>query len=181
MRKRQLEELNRLSIEEFQAAPKRPVVVLLDNVRSMHNVGSVLRTADAFRVEKVYLCGITPKPPHRDIRKTAIGAEESVDWEGVADTLALVQRLKAEGYHLAAVEQTDSSHMLPDFVVQAEKYALIFGHEVGGVSDAVMAEVDEALEIPQYGTKHSLNVSVAAGIVMYVVAEELGGLRTTAF
>jgi 23S rRNA (guanosine2251-2'-O)-methyltransferase len=170
MRKVPIEEMNRLSVEEFQAASKRPLRVVLDNVRSMHNVGSVFRIADAFLLEKVHLCGITPTPPHREIRKTAIGAEQSVFWEHHAEIVPLLQQLKAEGYHLLAVEQTEPRTLLPDFQPDpTQKYAVILGHEITGVSDAALALVDTALEIPQFGTKHSLNVSVAAGIVLYAL------------
>jgi tRNA G18 (ribose-2'-O)-methylase SpoU len=169
MRKLKLEELGRLSPEEFKEASKHPVHILLDNIRSMHNVGAVLRSADAFLVEKVYLCGITPSPPHREIRKTAIGAEESVAWEVHANAMDLVAKLKREGFTLLALEQTASSLPLPDFqpnLIQ-EKYLLILGHEVDGVRQELIDLCDVALEIPQFGTKHSLNVSVAAGIALY--------------
>lgn len=169
MRKLKLEELGRKSTHEFKEAKKNPVHVLLDNIRSMHNVGSVLRSSDSFLVEKVYLCGITPKPPHREIRKTAIGAEESVDWEAHEDALALAKKLKADGYTILALEQTDASLDLPKFQTDLakEKYVLILGHEVEGVQQELIDLCDYALEIPQFGTKHSLNVSVAAGIALY--------------
>ncbi|MEL6132334.1 MAG: RNA methyltransferase [Bacteroidota bacterium] len=180
MRKLSIEELNRMSVEDFKAAPKVPVSVILDNVRSMHNVGAVLRTSDAFRVEKVYCCGITPTPPHREIRKTAIGAEESVSWEKRADVLELVHELKAAGYQILAVEQVDESIGLESLQVKkGEKYALVLGHEIQGVSDEVVAASDLAIEIPQYGTKHSLNISVATGIVLYkLIIEGLKSLET---
>ncbi len=167
MRKLKLEELNRLSIAEYQEADKHPVVVVLDNVRSMHNVGSVFRSSDAFRIEKLYLCGITPKPPHREIRKTAIGAEESVAWESHPDALSLVQSLQSEGYQIACIEQTDNSIPLHTFQPGDQPVAIILGHEVDGVSQSVAEVADVALEIPQFGTKHSLNVSVTAGIVLH--------------
>ena len=167
MRKRKLEELGRLSTEAYKAAAKHPITVVLDNVRSMHNVGSILRTADAFCIEKVYLCGITPTPPHREIRKTAIGAEESVDWEAAADVDLLIASLKRSGYRIACIEQTDKSIPLHTFEAGTAPLAVVFGHEVEGVSEAVVAMADLALEIPQFGTKHSLNVSVAAGIVLH--------------
>ncbi|RMG74871.1 MAG: TrmH family RNA methyltransferase [Bacteroidetes bacterium] len=171
MRKLSVTELNRLSMEDYQAAAKRPLVVVLDQVRSLHNVGSVFRTCDAFRVAKVYLCGITPQPPHREIRKTAIGAEESVAWEGRADTGALLDELIAEGYEVLVAEQTDQSVMLPDFRPQpGQAYAVVFGHEIDGVSEAALSRARAALEIPQGGTKHSLNISVAAGIVLYALS-----------
>jgi tRNA G18 (ribose-2'-O)-methylase SpoU len=173
MRKVPIEEMSRLSVEAFQAAPKRPVVILLDNVRSMHNVGSVFRSADAFLIEKVYLCGITPTPPHREIRKTAIGAEQSVDWAHHPEIVPLLQQLKAEGYQLLAVEQTEPRTLLPDFRPSPQqKYAVILGHEIHGVSEEALALVDASLEIPQHGTKHSLNVSVAAGIVLYALTAQ---------
>jgi len=173
MRKLKLEELGRHSVDTYKEIEKLPLVIVLDNVRSMHNVGAVLRSADAFKVAKVYMCGITPTPPHREIRKTAIGAEESVSWESIEDTAKLIPTLKQEGYRILAIEQTDSSLSLDQFKIEENgKYALILGHEVNGVSDEVIQESDIALEIPQYGTKHSLNISVAAGIVMYKLSVE---------
>ncbi|MEM6347044.1 MAG: RNA methyltransferase [Bacteroidota bacterium] len=170
--KRKLEELNRLSVEAFREAEKRPLVVILDQVRSMHNVGSVFRSADAFRIEKLYLCGITPKPPHREIRKTAIGATESVAWEAAEDALAVCQQLQAEGYQILALEQAHNSVMLPDFETQAnQKYAVVVGHEVDGVQQAIVDMADTVLEIPQFGTKHSLNVSVASGVILYALTK----------
>ena len=167
MRKLKLEELKRLSVAEFKATEKRPVVVILDNVRSMHNVGSVLRTSDAFLIEKVFLCGITPKPPHREIRKTAIGAEESVDWQAEKDAFTLVQKLQAEGFQIAVVEQADESIVLKEYKPGDVKLAVVFGHEVEGVQDKIVQIADVVLEIEQFGTKHSLNISVAAGIVLH--------------
>jgi len=169
MRKLKLEELGRMSPEEYKQVKKHAVHVLLDNIRSMHNVGSVLRSADAFKVEKVYLCGITPSPPHREIRKTAIGAEESVSWEVHKDALELARELKSQGFTLLALEQTDKSISLPNFSAELarSKYVLILGHEVEGVNQALIDLCDAALEIPQFGTKHSLNVSVATGIALY--------------
>ena len=168
MRKLRVEELNRLSVEDFQAAPKFPLVVVLDNVRSMHNVGSVFRTCDAFRVEKLYLCGITPRPPHREIHKTAIGAQDSVDWQYEAHILELLPQLKAEGYTLLAIEQAEGSNILTSYGVNpSNRYAIILGHEIQGVQQAVIDECHATLEIPQYGTKHSLNISVVAGIVVH--------------
>lgn len=169
MRKLKLEELGRMSTAEFKEAEKHPIHVLLDNIRSMHNVGSVLRSSDAFLVEKVYLCGITPKPPHREIRKTAIGAEESVDWEVHENALELAKSLQAQGFKLLALEQTEDSFPLADFAADLaqEKYLLILGHEVEGVQQALIDLCDYALEIPQFGTKHSLNVSVATGIALH--------------
>lgn len=173
-RKLKLEELNRLSVEEFKSAPKRKLSIVLDNVRSMHNVGAILRTSDAFLVEKVYLCGITPKPPHREIRKTAIGAEESVSWEAAGDALAIIQKLQQGGYKILALEQSEGSIALADFEANPDgKYVIVLGHEVEGVHQEIVNLADQVLEVPQYGTKHSLNVSVAAGIVIYCVAEQL--------
>ncbi|MEM6628862.1 MAG: RNA methyltransferase [Bacteroidota bacterium] len=168
MRKLRVEELNRLSVEAFREAPKLPLVCVLDNIRSMHNVGSVFRTADAFRLDKLYLCGITPHPPHREIRKTAIGAEYSVAWEGYSHTLELVKELKNLGWVLVAAEQTSNSVPLPEWKLDTQrKYALILGHEIEGVAQEVLDQCDLAVEIPQHGTKHSLNISVAAGICLY--------------
>lgn len=174
MRKTPIDEMQRLSTEAFQAAPKRRLIAVLDNVRSMHNVGSLFRTADAFRLEKLCLCGITPAPPHREIRKTAIGAEESVAWEHHPEIAPLLVALKAQGYHILAVEQTDDSLPLDQLSVDPEgRYALVFGHEISGVSDEALAHCDRALEIPQHGTKHSLNISVAAGIALYALGKEM--------
>ena len=174
MKKLKLEELNRLSIEEFKDAPKNQVALVLDNVRSMNNVGSAFRTADAFALEKIYLCGITATPPHRDIRKTALGAEEAVAWEHAADTAELCRKLKDEGYLVLAVEQAEGSTMLNQFQPEkAKKYALVFGNEVFGVDDKVMELADGCLEIPQYGTKHSLNISVSIGVVVWQVVAGL--------
>lgn len=168
MRKLKMEELNRVSVEEFKELPKLPVVLVLDNVRSLHNVGSAFRTGDAFRVEKIYLCGITGTPPNKEINKTALGATESVDWEHVVDTVALVQQLKADGYQLIALEQAENTTLLQDFMPDPEaKYAFIFGNEVFGVGDEVMPLVDTVVEIPQFGTKHSLNISVTVGVVVW--------------
>lgn len=172
MKKLKLEELNRLSVEEFKEAPKTPLVLVLDNVRSMNNVGSAFRTADAFALEKVYLCGITATPPHREIQKTALGAEQAVAWEHAADTAALCKKLKAEGYLVLAVEQAEGSIMLQHFKpAPNQKYALVFGNEVFGVEDTVMELADGCLEIPQYGTKHSLNISVSIGVVVWQLAK----------
>jgi 23S rRNA (guanosine2251-2'-O)-methyltransferase len=176
MKKRSMLALNRLSADDFKEAEKRPLVVVLDNVRSMHNVGAVFRTADAFALEKIWLCGITPTPPQREIHKTALGAEETVAWEHAPDVVALLHQLRAEAYCLVAVEQADESLLLPAFTpAPDQKYAIILGHEVEGVSDAALDVVDMALEIPQFGTKHSLNVSVAAGIVLYHFTAQLKG------
>jgi 23S rRNA (guanosine2251-2'-O)-methyltransferase len=167
-RKLSMHQLNRLTIYQYRQADKNPVCIVLDNVRSMNNVGSMFRSADCFGVEKVCLCGITAKPPHRDIHKTALGAEESMDWTYHENTAELCQVLKQEGYTLVAVEQVEGSVSLSDFKLEADKrYAIIFGNEVDGVSDDVLKFCDACLEIPQYGTKHSFNVSVCAGIVLW--------------
>ena len=171
MRKLPVEELNRLSLEAFKEAPKIPLICLLDNIRSMHNVGSVFRTADAFRLEKLFLCGITPTPPHREIRKTAIGAEHSVQWEQRKDSLALAQTLLADGWNLVAAEQTENSIPLHEWKVDIQqKYVLILGHEIEGVSQELINLCHQVVEIPQFGTKHSLNISVAAGICLHHIS-----------
>lgn len=172
MRKLTIEELGRISAQEFKTIKKHSVVVVLDNVRSMHNVGAIFRTCDAFLVEKLVLCGITAKPPHREIQKTALGATESVTWEYVEQTASAVVSLQEKGYKLVAVEQTDQSRQLQHFHPNiAEKYAFIFGNEAFGVSDDVVALAEEALEIPQFGTKHSLNIAVSVGIVLWHYAQ----------
>ena len=176
MRKLQIEEMGRLDVEAFRAAEKTPLVVVLDNVRSLHNVGSVFRTADAFRLAGVVLCGITAVPPAPEIHKTALGAEDSVQWSYFADTLDALAALRADGYGLLAVEQVEGSHTLSAFPVeQGRKYALVLGNEVKGVRQEVVDACDAAVEIPQYGTKHSLNVSVTAGIVMWEFFKRLRG------
>jgi 23S rRNA (guanosine2251-2'-O)-methyltransferase len=168
LRKLKLDELNRASVTEFKAQDKLPVVVVLDNVRSMHNVGSIFRTCDGFAVEQVCLCGITSQPPHREIEKTALGATQSVNWSYHADPLHAVEQLRKDGYRIIAIEQAENSIMLNEFEAgQNEKYALIFGNEVNGVSDEVMKVVDACIEIPQFGTKHSFNIVVSAGIVLW--------------
>ena len=168
MRKLQNEELNRISVESFKNKKKNPFVLVLDNVRSMHNVGSAFRTADAFMAEKMYLCGITGTPPHREITKTALGATESVAWEHVPDVIALVKNLKSEGWTIIAVEQADQSQLLNHFKPDVQsKYCFIFGNEVFGVTEEVVALADSCLEIPQFGTKHSLNIAVSIGIICW--------------
>jgi 23S rRNA (guanosine2251-2'-O)-methyltransferase len=170
MRKLKLEELGRISIDQFKAIDKLPVCIVLDNIRSLHNVGSAFRTADAFRVEKIFLAGITGTPPHREIQKTALGATESVPWEYVEQPSAIVRKLKDEGYTAVIVEQTSESIPLQKFDPSVnQKYCLIFGNEINGVSDDVIALGDVALEIPQEGTKHSLNISVCLGIVVWEI------------
>jgi tRNA G18 (ribose-2'-O)-methylase SpoU len=172
MRKLTMEELGRKSVDEFKEAGKLPLVVVLDNVRSMHNVGSVFRTADAFLIERMILCGYTPQPPHRDIFKTALGATETVTWQYATTTIEAVQHFKNEGYQIVAIEQTTNSISLPAFGWNGQQpLAVIFGNEVEGVSDEVLAICDASIEIPQLGMKHSLNISVAAGIVLYKLAE----------
>jgi 23S rRNA (guanosine2251-2'-O)-methyltransferase len=168
MKKLSMSELNRLSPEEFKQAQKAPIVVILDNVRSMHNVGSIFRTSDAFAIEKLYLCGITARPPHRDIEKAALGATESVNWEYAADTLALINQLKTDGYTILSIEQAENSISLEKFQTKPnEKYAIIFGNEVDGVQQEVINASHACVEIPQFGTKHSFNVSVTAAIVLW--------------
>ncbi|MHA7130505.1 RNA methyltransferase [Algoriphagus namhaensis] len=179
MKKLSMEELNRLSPEEYKKAEKSPIVLILDNVRSLNNVGSAFRTGDAFRIEKIYLCGITGQPPHRDIQKTALGATESVDWEYCLNTMEAVTKLKTEGYQICALEQAEHAQMLHQFEPSLEqKYALIFGNEVFGVEDAVLAACDHVLEIPQLGTKHSLNISVSLGIALWDLMVKLQRLNS---
>ncbi|MET7037389.1 RNA methyltransferase [Elizabethkingia miricola] len=166
--KLKLEELGRVDIETFKQSEKIPVIVLLDSIRSMNNVGAVFRTADAFIIEKVVLCGITPQPPHREIHKAALGATESVDWYYEKDVTEALQKLKSEGYKILAIEQTTGSIALNEQVISKDKkYVMIMGNEVDGVSDEALALCDGFIEIPQLGTKHSLNVSVCAGIIMW--------------
>ena len=170
MRKLANSELNRRSIEEFKEAEKMPCVVVLDNVRSLNNIGSVFRTSDAFLVSKIFLCGITATPPHREIQKSALGATESVDWQYFDDTVNAIKQLRDEGFTIYSIEQVDESIGLSDLSFQPnDKIALVFGHEVKGVSDEVIKLSDYCIEIDQYGTKHSLNISVCAGIVIWEV------------
>lgn len=174
MRKIRTIEMQRLTVEEYQTSEKLPLVVVLDDVRSMYNIGSVFRTADSFRVEAVYLCGICQTPPSTEIHKTALGAEESVSWKYFQTALEAVSELKKEGYEVLSVEQVEHSTKLQHFVVNPEKkYAIVMGNEVKGVKQEVVDASDGCLEIPQLGTKHSMNVSVTAGIVMYKFAEQL--------
>lgn len=168
MRKLANEELNRLEVDEFKSSKKNPIVIVLDNVRSMNNVGSAFRTGDAFLIEKVYLCGITARPPHREINKTALGATDTVEWEHVEKSLDAVTKLKSEGYKIMSVEQAEDSLSLQDFTPDAnEKYAFVFGNEVYGVAQEVVDQSDSCIEIPQFGTKHSLNISVSIGVVLW--------------
>lgn len=168
MRKLKTEELGRVGIEDFKKQDKLPITVILDNVRSMHNIGSIFRTSDGFAIEKIYLCGITAQPPHREIEKTALGATQSIEWTYSEDITDLIPELRAAGYKIIAIEQADNSVMLNNFQPEtSEKYALIFGNEVNGVSDEAMKLIDTCIEIPQFGTKHSFNIVVSAGIVLW--------------
>lgn len=174
MKKLTTTEMNRLSAEQYARAEKIPLVVVLDNVRSQHNIGAVFRTADAFRLEGIVLCGIACTPPNTEIHKTALGAELTVGWTYCKETEEAVERLRAEGYQIVVVEQVHGSTLLQDFhPTQGEKYAIVLGHEVFGVQQAVVDKADRCIEIPQYGTKHSLNVSVTAGILIYTIATQL--------
>ncbi|HIZ90758.1 MAG TPA: RNA methyltransferase [Candidatus Bacteroides merdavium] len=173
-RKLKITELNRISAEEFKRADKLPLVLILDNVRSLHNIGSVFRTSDAFRVECIYLCGITATPPHPEMHKTALGAEFTVDWKYVNNAVEAVDNLRREGYVVFSVEQAENSIMLEDMrLKQGKRYAVVLGNEVKGVQQEVIDHSDGCIEIPQYGTKHSLNVSVTAGIVIWDLFKQL--------
>lgn len=172
-KKLKLWELDRVSEEEFKVQKKFPIVVVLDEIRSLSNVGTFFRTADAFNIEKIYLCGITATPPHREIQKTALGATETVDWEHAVSTLEVVKLLKQNGYTVCSIEQTEKTLLLDRVAnLTDEKYALVFGNEVNGVDQSVIDASDYVLEIPQFGTKHSLNVSVCAGIVLWEFAKK---------
>lgn len=174
MHKLKIDELNRISTKEFKEAKKLPLVVVLDNVRSMNNIGSVFRTSDAFRIDSIYLCGITATPPHPDLHKTALGAEYSVDWKYYKNTLDAVNELKGNGYIVYAIEQVEGSIKLDKLQLENDKkYAIIMGHEVKGVAQEVVDACNGSIEIPQYGTKHSLNVSVSAGITLWKIFELL--------
>ena len=174
MRKLKITELNRISIEEFKEADKLPLVVVLDDIRSLHNIGSVFRTADAFRIECIYLCGITATPPHPEMHKTALGAEFTVDWKYVNNAVETVDNLRSEGYVVYSVEQAEGSIMLDELTLdRSKKYAVVMGNEVKGVQQEVIDHSDGCVEIPQYGTKHSLNVSVTAGIVIWDLFKKL--------
>ena len=174
MRKLKITELNRLTPEAFKDSKKIPLIVVLDHVRSLNNVGSVFRTSDAFRVESIYLCGITACPPHAEIHKTALWAEDTVDWVYFDDTLEAVDKLKQEGYVVCAVEQAEGSTMLDKLELdKSKKYAVIMGNEVKGVQQSVVDNCDMCIEIPQYGTKHSLNVSVTTGIIIWDFFKQL--------
>lgn len=174
MRKLKINELDRLSAEEYKNSKKTPLVVVLDNIRSCNNIGSVFRTSDALLVEKIFLCGITATPPNKEIHKTALDAEKSVDWEYFEKTEEAVKKLQQEGYKVYAVEQVENSIPLPDFQPGTnEKLALVFGNEVKGVQQKVVNLCNGAIEIPQYGTKHSFNISVSAGIVLWDIFQKL--------
>jgi len=174
MRKLKNSELNRLEVSEFKQTEKIPLIVILDNIRSLNNIGSVFRTSDAFVVEKIYLCGITATPPNKDIHKTALGATETVTWEYAENTLDVVKKLQSENYIVASIEQADNATMLQDFETSnTKKYAIVMGNEVKGVQQEVVSTSDHCIEIPQFGTKHSLNISVTTGIVLWYFLEKL--------
>lgn len=177
MKKLILDDLNRKNTEEFKQAEKTPIIVVLDDIRSLHNIGSFFRTCDAFLIEKIYLCGITATPPNKEIHKTALGATETVDWEYEKEVMQVVDRLKKENVKILSVEQVEGSVMLNNFTVESNvKYALFFGNEVKGVSQQVINNSDTVIEIPQLGTKHSLNVSVSGGIVIWDVFQKMNVL-----
>jgi tRNA G18 (ribose-2'-O)-methylase SpoU len=176
MRKLKNSELDRLSVNDFKQVEKTPLIIILDNIRSLNNIGSVFRTSDAFLIEKIYLCGITATPPHKDIHKTALGSTETVAWEYVENTKTLVDKLKAEGVKICAIEQAENATMLNDFTPNPHTtYALVFGNEVKGVAQEVVSASDLVIEIPQYGTKHSLNISVSVGVVVWDLFCKLKG------
>ncbi|WP_452231022.1 MULTISPECIES: RNA methyltransferase [unclassified Lacinutrix] len=174
MRKLKNNELDRLTVEDFKTATKTPIIIILDNIRSLNNIGSVFRTSDAFLVEKIYLCGITATPPHKDIHKTALGSTDTVAWEYAESTTSLVENLKAENVKICAIEQAENATMLNDFSPEANtKYAFVFGNEVKGVAQDVVSASDVVIEIPQFGTKHSLNISVSCGVVVWDVFSKM--------
>lgn len=167
-RKLKNSELDRLTIAEYKKSSKTPLIVILDNIRSLNNIGSVFRTSDAFLIKKIYLCGITATPPHKDIHRTALGATESVEWEYIEDVNLIIQQLKTEGIFIASIEQAEKAVYLDDFEVEKEKtYAVVFGNEIKGVQQDIVSHSDAVIEIPQYGTKHSLNISVSVGVVLW--------------
>lgn len=172
-RKLKNEELDRIDVEEFKKTKKSPIVIVLDNIRSLNNIGSVFRTADAFLIEAVYLCGITAQPPHRDIQKTALGATESVEWKYFKTTTEAIKELKKNNYIIASIEQAENAVMLNDFKPKGEKHAVVFGNEVKGVEQTVIDQSDIVIEIPQHGTKHSLNISVSCGVVIWDLFNKL--------
>lgn len=173
MRKLKNKELKRIDISEFKKTKKTPLIVILDNVRSALNVGAIFRSCDAFLIRKIILCGVTACPPNKEIRKSALGSSNSVEWEYVKETKHAITKLKKMGYHIVAIEQTNKSIMLDKFSTQKEPIAIVFGNEVTGISEIVIKECDVSIEIPQYGTKHSLNISVAAGIVMWDLSAKI--------
>jgi tRNA G18 (ribose-2'-O)-methylase SpoU len=178
VRKIKNSELNRLSLEGFKAAKKSPLIVILDNVRSLNNVGSVFRSADAFRIQHIYLCGITGTPPHKDIQKTALGSTETVDWSYAKDTLTVVEKLQSVNVKVMAIEQAENATMLQDFYPNNQSiYALVFGHEVKGVNQAVVNQCNGVIEIPQFGTKHSLNIAVSGGVVLWDLFSKMNQSR----
>ncbi|MDO7172939.1 RNA methyltransferase [Mariniflexile sp. AS56] len=178
MRKLKNSELDRLSVEDFKDVKKTPIIVVLDNIRSLNNIGSVFRTSDAFLVEKIYLCGITATPPHKDIHKTALGSTDTVDWEYAENTLELIEKLKTEQVKIISIEQAENATMLDQFIPETDTtYALIFGNEVKGVAQNVVSASDVVLEIPQFGTKHSLNISVSCGVAVWDVFCKLKNLN----
>ena len=178
MRKLKITELNRLTVDEFKQAEKLPLIVVLDEVRSLHNIGSVFRTSDAFLIKRIYLCGITATPPHPEIHKTALGAEDTVDWVYKKQTFEAIEELHNEGYIVLAIEQVEGSTMLNSLSLDADKkYAIVMGNEVKGIQQEVVNACDGCIEIPQYGTKHSLNVSVTTGIVLWEFANKLMSFR----
>ena len=168
MRKLKNSELNRLSVDAFKSIKKTPLIVILDNVRSLNNIGSVFRSSDAFRIEHIYLCGITATPPHKDIQKTALGSTDAVDWSYAKDTFEVVKNLQKQNVKVMAIEQAENAQMLHDFTPQKNTtYAMVFGHEVKGVAQDVVNQCDGVIEIPQFGTKHSLNIAVSCGVVLW--------------
>jgi tRNA G18 (ribose-2'-O)-methylase SpoU len=174
MRKLENNELERKSVADFKQAEKTPIIIILDDIRSLHNIGSVFRTADAFLIEKIYLCGITAIPPHKEIHKTALGATETVAWDYIKEVTDVIENLKKENIEVLAIEQVENAVFLQDFEINKEKkYALVFGNEVYGVSQKAIALCDGSIEIPQIGTKHSLNISVSAGIVVWDLFQKL--------
>ncbi len=168
MKKLKNSELNRISIEEYKKSKKLPFVIVLDNIRSLNNIGSVFRTADSFRIDKIHLCGISATPPHREIHKTALGATDSVNWIYFKKTIDSIKQLKQQGYSIIAIEQVDKSISLEEYTPSSsDKLAFVFGNEIKGISENILDYIDICVEIPQFGTKHSLNVSVSVGIVLW--------------
>jgi tRNA G18 (ribose-2'-O)-methylase SpoU len=177
MRKLKNSELDRLSVDNFKSAEKTPIIIVLDNIRSLNNIGSVFRTSDAFLIKKIYLCGITATPPHKDINKTALGSTDAVTWEYVEDTNLLIEKLKLDKIRICSIEQAENATMLNNFKVEATKtYALVFGNEVKGVQQSIVSNSDVVIEIPQFGTKHSLNISVSCGVVVWDVFSKMKAL-----